>query len=303
MQKIDGIINLNKPTGITCADLVNRYIKHNFKISKVGYAGTLDKLAEGVLPILFNQATKISKFLEANDKEYVAEIKLGIETDTCDISGKIINTFPNITLEKKDIENVLPTFFGTIQQMPPVYSALKIKGQRASDLVRQGKSVHLEPRTIKIYDIKLLDFDKNEKCLTLQVKCSKGTYIRALARDIGRKLKTGGTIKKLVRTRNGLFTLAEAVTINQLEKVKDLKDLPIYSMSEVLKYYPNLTIKQTYKSHVFNGKYLNRFSFIDFGDNLADGIYKVSDKDQNLIALIEYKKERFYYLKVFHHDN
>jgi len=300
---INGIINLYKPSGLTCAEFVNQTFKKKLKIKKVGYSGTLDKFAEGVLPILLNKATKIARFLEANDKEYIADIKLGYQTDTLDLTGKVVFEDKNFEIDKEKLENVLKTFIGDIKQIPPKYSAIKINGERASDLVRKGISVKLKPRFIKIYYIDLLNINEKENIFTIKVKCSKGTFIRALARDIGKKLNTGATILKLIRSRNGFFTAENAVRQEDLEKNEDLSNIYIYSIDEVLKYYPTLVIKSQFKKFVLTGKKLNRFVFLDYGNSLTDGIYKIKDISGNLIAIVEHKKEKFYYLKVFAHGN
>lgn len=138
---------------------------------------------------------------------------------------------------------------------------------------------------------------------TIKVKCSKGTFIRALAGDIGKKLKSGATVIRLVRTRNGLFTADDAVKKEEINKIQNLSDLKIYSIDEVMQYYPRLIVKSKYRDFILNGKEINRFYFLDFGDTLAEGIYKIQDTSERLLAIIEYKKENFYYLKVFSHDN
>ncbi len=303
MHKISGIINLYKPTGLTCAELVNKTFKKKFNINKVGYSGTLDKFAEGVLPILLNKATKISKFLEANDKEYIADIKLGVQTDTLDHTGKVTKENKNFIIDKNNLLDALNNFIGEIKQIPPIFSAIKIEGQRASDLTRKGVNITLPPRIIKIYNIDLLNINEKDNIFQIKVKCSKGTFIRALARDIGVYLKAGAMVTKLIRTRNGLFTVEDAVNKDDINKVEDLADLKIYSIDEVLKYYPELIIKSKYTHFVLNGKRLNRFYFLDFGDNLVEGIYKIKDTSEKLLAIAEYKREKFYYLKVFTDDN
>ncbi len=300
---INGIINLYKPTGLTCAELVNNTFKKKFNIKKVGYSGTLDKFAEGVLPILLNNATKISKFLEANDKEYIAEIKLGIQTDTLDYTGKIIKENKKYKINEISLTKILNTFKGEIKQIPPKFSAIKIKGKRASDLTRKGINIKLLPRIIKIYNIELLNIDYDKNNFTIKVKCSKVTFIRALARDIGNRLKAGATVVKLIRTRNGLFTFDKAITKKDIENVEEISDLQIYSIDEVLQYYPELIIKPKYNHFVINGKQINRFYFLDFGDNLVEGIYKIKDTSNKLLSIVEYKREKFYYLKVFAYDN
>ena len=302
MDKINGIINLYKPTGLTCAELVNETFKKKFKVDKVGYSGTLDKFAEGVLPILLNKATKIAKFLEANDKEYVADIKLGLQTDTLDLTGRIIRDNKEFKINREALLRTIRLFIGQIKQVPPRFSAIKINGQRASDLTRKGINVKLAPRIINIYDIELLNMNKDENIFSIKVKCSKGTFIRALARDIGKKLRSGAVVIKLVRTRNGLFTAQNAIKKEEIEQVQDLSGMRIYSIDEVLKYYPTLIVKSKYQNYVLNGKKINRFYFLDFGNNLAEGIYKIKDTSEKLLAIAEYKREKFFYLKVFAHD-
>lgn len=302
MNKINGIINLYKPTGLTCAELVNKTFKKKFQFDKIGYSGTLDKFAEGVLPILLNKATKIAKFLEANDKEYIADIKLGLQTDTLDLTGEIVYENKKFIINEEDLTKTLKLFQGQIKQVPPKFSAIKINGQRASDLARKGINIKLAPRIINIYSIELLDMKNDDNQFTIKVKCSKGTFIRALARDIGKKLKTGATVMKLIRTRNGLFTIQDAVKKDDIEKTHDLSDMRIYSIDEVLQYYPTLIVKSKYQNYVLNGKKINRFYFLDFGNNFTEGIYKIKDTSEKLLAIVEYKREKFFYLKVFVND-
>ncbi|MBU1077609.1 MAG: tRNA pseudouridine(55) synthase TruB [Spirochaetes bacterium] len=303
IHNTSGIINLYKPTGLTCAQLVNDTFKKKFNFKKVGYSGTLDKFAEGVLPILLNKATKISKFLEANDKEYIADIQLGIQTDTLDYTGEVVKENKKFKVEQSSLLKAVNSFIGEIKQTPPKFSAIKIEGKRASDLTREGQDVKLSPRMIKIYNIDLMNIDYDKNIFVIKVKCSKGTFIRALARDIGIKLNAGAMVTKLVRTRNGLFTVEDAIQRDDIESVGDLSDLRIYSIDEVLQYYPELIIKSKYKNFVLNGKKINRFYFLDFGDNLVEGIFKIKDTNNKLLAIVEYKREKFYYLKVFAHDN
>ena len=302
MNMVNGIINLYKPTGLTCAELVNQSFKSKFDVDKVGYSGTLDKFAEGVLPILLNKATKIAKFLEANDKEYIAEVKLGSQTDTLDRTGKVVQENNEFRINRDELLKVLKLFKGQVRQLPPRYSAIKINGKRASDLTRKGVEVKLAPRIINIYNIELLGVDNDNNLFEMKVKCSKGTFIRALARDIGEKLKSGATVVKLVRTRNGLFTSEDALKREDIDNTESLSDLKIYSIDEVLEHYPQLVIKTKYKNHVLNGKEVRRVYFLDFGDILADGIYKIKDTSEKLLAIVEHKNNKFYYLKVFSYD-
>ncbi len=294
-----GIINFYKPTGFTCAEFVTNFVKKRFNFKKIGYSGTLDKFAEGVLPVLINKATKISKFLEAEDKEYVAKIKFGSQTDTLDINGDVVKVDKNYKLDVPKLLVVLQKFIGEIYQMPPKFSAIKINGERASDIVREGKEVKLKPRKINIYNIEVLSFDLDNNIVEIKVFCSKGTYIRALARDVAKKLNTGATVIKLIRERSGIFNAKDAVRKEELEKINDITEIKIYTLNNVLLRYPSLTIKTKYIQHLKYGNKLNRFMFIDYGDNVNNGIYRIIDTDNELLAMVEYKDEKFYYLRVF----
>ena len=184
---MDGVLILNKPKGFTSHDVVN-VLRKALNTKKIGHTGTLDPNATGVLPILVGTATKISKYLMEHDKTYIAVIKLGEKTDTGDIEGNIIEqdlNSPNVSCEQ--IEKVLKTFQGKQKQIPPVYSAIKVNGKKAYEYARQGQAIELEARDIEIYDIKLIKLEDKE--ITFEVSCSKGTYIRTLCEDIAEKLR------------------------------------------------------------------------------------------------------------------
>ncbi|MBV9580988.1 MAG: tRNA pseudouridine(55) synthase TruB [Chloroflexi bacterium] len=181
---------------------------------RVGHAGTLDPLATGVLPILLGRATRLADFIQAGRKTYVAEIRLGTATETDDAEGSVIEQRPIPSLSQPEIKNILTQFTGEILQIPPKYSALKVAGRRAYALARAGGDVHLEPRPITVDTLHLLRF--TDTTLTVEVTCSKGTYIRALARDIAARLDTVGHMSALARTRVGPFTRSEAVTVDDL---------------------------------------------------------------------------------------
>ena len=215
-----GILNIYKPAGPTSHDIVDK-IRKITGIKKVGHAGTLDPFAEGVLIILIGKATKLQlKFMDM-DKTYIGTLKLGEVSDTYDIMGKIkSSSFANLPTgkarapEDKQILKTLKTFIGEIEQVPPIYSAIKIKGKKAYELARKGIKPKLKPRKVKIYDIKILKY--KWPYLKIQVKCGKGTYIRSLAHDLGRKLGCGAYLEKLIRTKIGKFDSKNA---NNLEKL------------------------------------------------------------------------------------
>lgn len=211
---MDGIIVINKPSGYTSHDIVSK-IRKKLNIKKVGHTGTLDPLATGVLPILLGGGTKLSQYLINHDKEYIATIKLGVKTDTGDIEGQVIaeKQVPEISVE--GLGQVLKSFLGPQKQVPPMYSAIKVNGKKLYEYARQGEKIEIEPRSIEIYSIGLLELKQEQ--IKIKVACSKGTYIRTLCEDIAEKLNTVGTMSALKRTKVGEFDLEKAITVEELE--------------------------------------------------------------------------------------
>jgi tRNA pseudouridine55 synthase len=212
---MDNILNIDKPLGFTSHDVVE-IIRRNLKIKKVGHAGTLDPYASGVLIILLEKATKMMPQFLNFEKEYVAEIKFGISTDTYDAEG-IIEEINNSAFNLNDLESILPSFKGNIEQFPPKFSALHFQGKRFYELARENIDFEIKPRAITIYDLKILDFENVKfPALKLKITCSKGTYIRSLAHDLGQKLGCGAYLKSLVRTRIGNYTLEQAKNLGEI---------------------------------------------------------------------------------------
>lgn len=210
----NGIINVYKESGFTSHDVVAklRGILHQ---KKIGHTGTLDPEATGVLPVCLGNATRLCDMITDKSKEYRAVLLLGISTDTEDATGKILSR-KAVNVTAKDIEKTINSFVGKYNQVPPMYSALKVNGQKLCDLARKGVEIERKPRGVFIYDIIIEKIDIPE--VTMTVKCSKGTYIRSLYRDIGEKLNTGGTMKSLVRTRTGIFNIENAVRLSEISK-------------------------------------------------------------------------------------
>ena len=210
----DGFINLNKNSGMTSHDAVNR-VRKIFSTRKVGHAGTLDPSASGILPIAIGKATKFIEYLADCQKIYRAEILFGIATDSGDLEGKIISRADNFTIPTADdFKAVLKSFIGEIEQTPPKFSAIKIHGRKAYDLARKNLDFDMPRRFVKISDIKLVALDKNSAII--EIDCGKGTYIRSLAIDIGERLKIPATLKNLLRLRVGDFDLKNSATLDQL---------------------------------------------------------------------------------------
>ena len=210
---MDAIVNVWKPIGWTSFDVVKK-IRGSVRPSKVGHAGTLDPFAEGVLVICIGRMTKKVESLMDHEKEYVATIQLGAETDTLDTEGKVIKEAKITPLSNKKIESLLSTFLGESDQIPPMYSALKVNGKRLYELAREGKVIERKPRKITITEIELLD--NNKDSLKIRVKCGRGTYIRVLASDIANAMNTVGFLKSLVRTQVGDFKQEDSIPVENV---------------------------------------------------------------------------------------
>lgn len=208
---LNGIMVVNKPSGMTSHDVVDR-LRRRLKIRRVGHSGTLDPLATGVLVMLVGRATKLFNQFVAYDKGYRARILLGKRTDTADIQGAVLEEKPADFVTKENIEEVFSQFLGETEQVPPMYSAIKHKGRKLYELARKGVEVDRTPRKIRIDVLKLLKFEPPE--ITFYVECSKGTYVRKLAEDIGEKLGTAACITKIERTKVGPFHIDEAVSLD-----------------------------------------------------------------------------------------
>ena len=216
-MKITGILNIDKPAGITSYDVVD-VIKKLFIGSKVGHTGTLDPVATGVLPILIGDATKLSDNLTAENKAYRVKMLLGVETNTYDITGKIVYA----SVVNKDeiyIRERIKRFIGVQEQIPPQYSAIKVEGKRAYQYAREGKEVELKPRTIEIYDINNIAVDLRRREVSFDVYCTKGTYVRSLVNDIGKKLGCGATMVDLIRLKNGSFDIKDSIPLYDFLKL------------------------------------------------------------------------------------
>jgi tRNA pseudouridine55 synthase len=213
-NKPAGVLAVNKPAGITSQQVVTR-VKRALKYKKAGHAGTLDPEATGVLLICLSEATKLFEALQAHEKEYVSVVKLGVETNTYDMTGEVVAEREVPPLTSDDVERVLEAYRGDIQQVPPMFSALKHRGQPLYKLARQGITVERPARPVTVKEMELVALDPPE--MTLRTVCSRGTYIRTLAHDIGNDLGCGGAIKTLVRTRSGPFSVERALTLQSVE--------------------------------------------------------------------------------------
>lgn len=260
---MDGIIVINKEKDYTSHDVVAK-LKKKLNISKVGHTGTLDPNATGVLPILIGKGTKFSKYLINHDKTYKAKIELGKKTDTADVEGNVIEEKPVDTeYIKQNLVQVLESFVGKQEQVPPMYSAIKKNGKKLYEYARKGEKIEVEPRKIEIYKIELVEY--NEKNIDFIVSCSKGTYIRSLCEDIAEKLNTVGYMKNLERLQVGEFNIEKSVLIDDVNTENIEKYL--YTLEDILKDTPNLNL---------NPKKLNLFlNGVQLTVKEAEGLYKI----------------------------
>ncbi|MCR5800260.1 MAG: tRNA pseudouridine(55) synthase TruB [Lachnospiraceae bacterium] len=283
---VNGIINVYKEAGYTSFDVVAR-LRGIAGQKKIGHTGTLDPDATGVLPVCLGNATKLCEYLTDKTKEYEAGFVLGIETDTQDISGKVTKesyvNFADITPDK--IKTVVSDFKGRQQQIPPMYSAVKVDGKRLYELARNGIEVERKPRDIEVYDIEVLSV--KDKDIGIRVACSKGTYIRTLIYDIGRKLGCGATMTALKRTRSGAFSIDTSLKLNRLENIfkgedeLTVRDI-ITPVDSVFSEYPALTVKDEELKRVMNGNYVNHKQI---GERL-----RIYDPEDRFLALYVYNR-------------
>lgn len=219
----DGILILNKPQNWTSHDCV-AVARRALGVDKLGHGGTLDPMAEGLLPLFVGRATRIMEYLDMDDKTYICHVKLGITTDTQDIWGQVIEEGNPENVTRDDLYNALHSFIGIQEQIPPMYSAVRINGKRLYEYAREGKQIEVKPRQIEVKSVTLLDFDENNKIGSFEITVSKGTYIRTICNDIGDKLGCGAAMSKLCRTKVGIFTLDNATTPDRLKEIKEARE-------------------------------------------------------------------------------
>ena len=245
----DGFINVLKPPGMTSHDVVS-FIRRTYGLKKVGHAGTLDPAAAGILPVALGRATRLIEYMTDADKTYRAELTFGFATDSGDDTGTVIETIADFTLpDTSELKQILAEFRGINRQIPPIYSAIKINGKRACDLARKNIEVTIPERQIEIYDISLLD--STSQTMLFDVNCSKGTYIRTLCIDIGRRLGIPAHMSFLVRSRVGSFALPKAFT---LDEIKLSPENALCSMDEVLAHLPQQTLSVAQGADFMQGK-------------------------------------------------
>lgn len=247
----NGIINVYKEAGFTSHDVVAK-LRGILKQKKIGHTGTLDPQAEGVLPVCLGSGTRLCDMLTDKDKEYMAELLLGVATDTQDMEGRILEERP-VSVSREEIRRVILSFIGQYEQIPPMYSALKVNGKKLYELARAGREVERRPRPVRIMEIEILEMKL--PVVKMRVLCSKGTYIRTLCADIGEALGCGGAMKSLVRSRAGQFRLEDALTLAQLEELRDRNQIEsvIFPVEKVFEECPVLHVKPSCEKLLKNG--------------------------------------------------
>ena len=267
-------MNKIKPTGMTSHDVVSA-VRKILNIKKVGHTGTLDPDASGVLPICIGKSTKVSELILNKDKSYICELTLGINTDTYDSSGEILERF-NVEVTEEEIKNAFETQRGEIDQIPPIYSALKVNGKRMCDLARSGKvdEIVVKSRRVNIKDINILSINNNK--IMFYVKCSKGTYVRSICYDIGKELGCGGHMSFLLRTSSGKFNLENGITLEQLQEYKENNTLDkyLYDIDYVLSNLNHVEIHQNAYKYYTNGGVIDNKRFIKQSFNDKDELVR-----------------------------
>lgn len=281
-----GILIVNKPQDWTSQDVVSK-LRGVFHEKRVGHGGTLDPMATGVLPVFFGRATRAVEFFEHADKKYVATLRLGQVTDTQDTTGNILET-NEVRISEQDIANILPKFIGKIQQIPPMYSAIKIGGKKLYELARAGKEVERKPREIEIFSLEMTHITDND--WRLAVHCSKGTYVRTLCHDIGAALGCGGTMASLERIAAGAYTLSQSATLEEIIENNDRENL-LLPIDSLFQQYASLTLSPAQEKCVRNGA--------GFTCRANEGTYRLYSASDEFLALAQVQDSKLSPIKSF----
>jgi tRNA pseudouridine55 synthase len=278
---MNGFLNLNKPIGFTSHDCVAK-VRRLLKLKRVGHAGTLDPAASGVLPIALGKATRLLQFLP-QDKVYQATVRFGVRTATDDLEGEVLKQEPVPALDLETVKAALPKFLGEIQQVPPVYSAIQVKGQRLYDLARSGREVAVPPRLVQVYDIHVLSWRSGAfPEIDLAIACGAGTYIRAIARDLGKSLQTGGTLAVLIRTKSSGFQLNDSLTLEDMESQLQQQNFHPVVPEVALAHLPVLVLPTTIARRWCQGQ---RIVVTSEATSLPSDTLRVHDEKGNFLGV------------------
>jgi tRNA pseudouridine55 synthase len=275
---VDGVLVVDKPAGPTSHDIVDR-ARRAFGVRRVGHTGTLDPFATGVLPLCLGRATRLARFLGEGDKVYRATVRLGFATSTDDLTGEALSDAREVRLESDALRRALDELVGTLEQVPPAFSARRVEGRRLYERARRGETVPRPPRAVTVHAIELLAVQGDQ--VDLEVRCSTGTYVRALARDLGEKLGVGGHLSHLRRTRSGSFGLERAVPGDEIARGRDR----VVPLRELLPELPAARVGPTGRDRVGHGRDLGRDEVVaGFPDDLGTRV-RILDESGELLAL------------------
>jgi tRNA pseudouridine55 synthase len=283
---MNGIVIIDKPEGWTSQDVTAR-LRRVFNTRRIGHGGTLDPMATGVLPVFVDRATRGVEFFEHAEKIYEATLRLGLTTDTEDVTGQVLSE-QEVRISEQDFINILPKFRGKIQQIPPMYSALKVNGQKLCDLARKGREVERQPREIEIFELECLEFSGNT--VRLRVHCSKGTYIRTLCKDIGAALGCGGCMAALRRVQAGEYTIDQAVPLQTLLDCENPGEY-LRAVDTLFTQYPPVTLTANQEKRCRNGG--------SFTLPMADGTYRAYAQNGEFLMLAQVENNVMLTIKSF----
>jgi len=287
---VSGVLVVDKPTGLTSHDVV-QVIRRGTGIRRAGHTGTLDPRASGVLVVLIGPAVRLSEYVSASDKRYQATIRLGSSTETYDSEGQVTRHSAIEHITEEDFESILEKFVGEIEQVPPPYSAVKVKGRKAYERARKGEDVQLEPRKINVFSLDLLEWAPPEA--VLDVYCSSGTYVRSLANDLGEELGVGAHLVGLRRTKSGNFTLRDAVLLSQLQEAFTIGEWYKYLIpaAEALSDWPKRVLTGDEVDLVRHGHRIPVNREPEEVETVEDGLIRALTQQGDLVALLQYEKE------------
>ena len=298
---IHGIINVYKEKGFTSHDVVAK-LRGIVGQKKIGHTGTLDPDATGVLPVCLGKATKLCDLLTDKNKTYEAVLLLGKTTDTQDITGEVLEEKSTEALTEEKVREAIEGFIGDYEQIPPMYSALKVNGKKLYELAREGKVIERKARLVKILDIQILEIDLPK--VRMEVSCSKGTYIRTLCHDIGEKLGCGGCMESLIRTRVSTFRIEDAKTLDEIETLKQEGKLAelLVPIDAMFPSYPKITVKDDWKAFAKNGNPLDLKMLKEACGQDEETQVRLYDEAGKFIAIYQWKEKKYHIVKMFFNE-
>lgn len=298
---IHGIINVYKEKGFTSHDVVAK-LRRIVGQKKIGHTGTLDPDATGVLPVCLGKATKLCDLLTDKNKTYEAVLLLGKTTDTQDITGEVLEEKSTEALTEEKVREAIEGFIGDYEQIPPMYSALKVNGKKLYELAREGKVIERKARPVKILDIQILEIDLPK--VRMEVSCSKGTYIRTLCHDIGEKLGCGGCMESLIRTRVSTFRIEDAKTLDEIETLKQEGKLAelLVPIDAMFPFYPKITVKDDWKAFAKNGNPLDLKMLKEACGQDEETQVRLYDESGKFIAIYQWKEKKYHIVKMFFNE-